>query len=221
MMALQLFILALVHTHTQVREAIRTQGSVTKAYDIVNVDRSALGRVAGAVAKPYGDSGGFCLVVLVGWPEVAALVESQLCRTARLVGGSSLSSLTCAHNLKTCGCLTHALHTRYCYLHLLHHQQTGFKGSINLNLTGSGGQSFGVFLAGGINVKLVGEANDYVGKGMAGGEIVIVPPADAGFVAEEASIVGNTCLYGATGEASTGSVCWLVWKCVVLLCCVC
>lgn len=75
----------------------------------------------------------------------------------------------------------------------------GFKGAINLNLTGSGGQSFGVFLAGGINVKLVGEANDYVGKGMAGGEIVIVPPSDAGFVAESASIVGNTCLYGATG----------------------
>lgn len=78
----------------------------------------------------------------------------------------------------------------------------GFKGAINLNLTGSGGQSFGVFLAGGINVKLVGEANDYVGKGMAGGEIVIVPPADAGFVAEEASIVGNTCLYGATGKTT-------------------
>jgi len=75
----------------------------------------------------------------------------------------------------------------------------GFKGAINLNLTGSGGQSFGVFLAGGINVKLTGEANDYVGKGMAGGEIVIVPPSDAGFAAESASIVGNTCLYGATG----------------------
>jgi hypothetical protein len=41
-----------------VREAIRTQGSTTKSYDIVNVDRSALGRLAGAVAKPYGDSGG-------------------------------------------------------------------------------------------------------------------------------------------------------------------
>lgn len=96
---------------------------------------------------------------------------------------------------------------------------TGFKGSINLNLTGSGGQSFGVFLAGGINAKLVGEANDYVGKGMAGGELVIVPPADAGFVAESASIVGNTCLYGATGGwwglmyaaagAGVGSLCTL------------
>lgn len=89
----------------------------------------------------------------------------------------------------------------------------GFKGAINLNLTGSGGQSFGVFLAGGINVKLVGEANDYVGKGMAGGEVVIVPPADAGFVAENASIVGNTCLYGATGKTlhTWYWVCLLSW----------
>jgi glutamate synthase (NADPH/NADH) large chain len=44
-----------------------------------------------------------------------------------------------------------------------------------------------------------GEANDYVGKGMAGGKIVVRPPRDAGFVARETVIVGNTCLYGATG----------------------
>jgi glutamate synthase domain-containing protein 3 len=64
---------------------------------------------------------------------------------------------------------------------------------------GSGGQSFGVFLATGLNVHLTGEANDYVGKGMAGGEIVIVPPPASPFAAETASLVGNTCLYGATG----------------------
>ena len=50
-----------------------------------------------------------------------------------------------------------------------------------------------------MKVKLVGEANDYVGKGMAGGEVVIVPPPPSRFKAEEASLVGNTCLYGATG----------------------
>ena len=50
-----------------------------------------------------------------------------------------------------------------------------------------------------MKVKLVGEANDYVGKGMAGGEISIVPPPNSPFDAREASIVGNTCLYGATG----------------------
>ena len=70
---------------------------------------------------------------------------------------------------------------------------------MELVLHGSAGQSFGCFIVGGMRVHLTGEANDYVGKGMAGGEIVIVPPPASPFAAEEASIVGNTCLYGATG----------------------
>jgi glutamate synthase (NADPH/NADH) large chain len=70
---------------------------------------------------------------------------------------------------------------------------------LSLRLTGSAGQSFGAWNAGGLNLHLTGEANDYVGKGMAGGKIVIRPPADAGFSARSTIIVGNTCLYGATG----------------------
>lgn len=54
-------------------------------------------------------------------------------------------------------------------------------------------------LAQGLELHLTGEANDYVGKGMGGGEIVIVPPPGSGFTSSEASLVGNTCLYGATG----------------------
>jgi glutamate synthase (ferredoxin) len=50
-----------------------------------------------------------------------------------------------------------------------------------------------------MNISLEGEANDYVGKGMNGGEIVIVPPADANYEAADNVIIGNTCLYGATG----------------------
>ena len=50
-----------------------------------------------------------------------------------------------------------------------------------------------------MNLHLEGDANDYVGKGMAGGEIVIVPPKASAFVPRETPIVGNTCLYGATG----------------------
>ena len=50
-----------------------------------------------------------------------------------------------------------------------------------------------------MEVHLVGEANDYVGKGMAGGDISIVPPPGTRFVAGDAILVGNTCLYGATG----------------------
>ncbi len=70
---------------------------------------------------------------------------------------------------------------------------------IDLQFTGTAGQSFGGFLAGGLRLTLEGEANDYVGKGMAGGRIVIHPPRDARFVACDTPILGNTCLYGATG----------------------
>jgi glutamate synthase (ferredoxin) len=64
---------------------------------------------------------------------------------------------------------------------------------------GSAGQSFAAFIVGGMKLRLTGEANDYVGKGMAGGEVVIVPPPGSRFAADSASLVGNTCLYGATG----------------------
>ena len=70
---------------------------------------------------------------------------------------------------------------------------------IDLHFTGTAGQSFGGFLASGLRLTLEGEANDYVGKGMAGGRIVIRPPRDAQFVACDTPILGNTCLYGATG----------------------
>ncbi len=72
------------------------------------------------------------------------------------------------------------------------------EGTLTLELSGSAGQSFGTFLAPGVRLVLTGEANDYVGKGMSGGEIVVRPPASAKFAAEDNSIVGNTCLYGAT-----------------------
>lgn len=115
----------------EVAAAIENEKEASVTVPIVNVDRSTCGRVAGAIAKKYGDS--------------------------------------------------------------------GFAGQLNLTFMGSAGQSFGCFLSSGMFVKLVGEANDYVGKGMAGGEIVVIPPPEAPFKAEEAIIIGNTCLYGATG----------------------
>jgi glutamate synthase (NADPH) large chain len=70
---------------------------------------------------------------------------------------------------------------------------------IDIELTGTAGQSFGAFNAGGLQLKLNGEANDYVGKGMAGGRIVIKPPTGIRYRAATTPIMGNTCLYGATG----------------------
>ena len=75
----------------------------------------------------------------------------------------------------------------------------GFQGQINLTFTGSVGQSFGAFLLNGMKLTLLGEANDYVGKGMNGGEIIIKPPKNATYNPADNVIIGNTCLYGATG----------------------
>ncbi len=68
-----------------------------------------------------------------------------------------------------------------------------------VDLQGSAGQSFGVWNVGGLHLHLTGEANDYVGKGMAGGKIVLKPHAHSNFVERDTVIMGNTCLYGATG----------------------
>ncbi len=70
---------------------------------------------------------------------------------------------------------------------------------IKIRLTGTAGQSFGVWNAGGLHLYLEGDANDYVGKGMAGGKLVIYPPKGSRFDGRRTAIIGNTCLYGATG----------------------
>jgi len=67
--------------------------------------------------------------------------------------------------------------------------------TINFNLKGTAGQSFGAFLSNGININLEGTGNDYVGKGMSGGKIII----NTTLQGSKYSGAGNTCLYGATG----------------------
>jgi glutamate synthase domain-containing protein 2/glutamate synthase domain-containing protein 1/glutamate synthase domain-containing protein 3 len=71
--------------------------------------------------------------------------------------------------------------------------------TIRVQLTGSAGQSFGAFLARGVTLTLEGDANDYTGKGLSGGRLVVYPPRNSGFAAEENILVGNVVLYGATG----------------------
>ena len=112
-------------------KCIEEEGEFTIKKEIINTDRCATARVAGAVAAKYGDS--------------------------------------------------------------------GFAGSLNIELEGSAGQSFGGFTVNGVNVKLIGEANDYVCKSMSGGSVSIAPPLASPFNPEDCIIAGNTCLYGATG----------------------
>ena len=72
---------------------------------------------------------------------------------------------------------------------------------------GSGGQSFGAFIPNGLTLELVGDSNDYFGKGLSGGKLVVYPPKDSTFEADENIIIGNVSLYGATsGKAFINGV---------------
>ncbi|MDP3723187.1 MAG: glutamate synthase large subunit [Candidatus Omnitrophota bacterium] len=112
--------------------ALEGRGKVTLTYPIRNIHRAVGARVAGEIAKRYGDNG--------------------------------LPAAT-----------------------------------VDVTFRGVAGQSFGAFCIAGMRLTLIGEANDYVGKGMAGGELIIRPPEEAPFVWHKNVILGNTCLYGATG----------------------
>jgi len=115
----------------EVIDAIWQQTDLTRTYTIINTDRAVGARIAGMIAKKYGNS--------------------------------------------------------------------GLASTLTLNFKGTAGQSFGAFTITGMVLTLEGEANDYVGKGMHGGVIAIYPPSDRGYSASDNVIIGNTCLYGATG----------------------
>jgi glutamate synthase (ferredoxin) len=79
--------------------------------------------------------------------------------------------------------------------------------TVHLHFQGSAGQSFGAFVPKGITLELEGDANDYIGKGLSGGKIIVYPPKESTFVAEENIIIGNVAFYGATsGEAYIAGV---------------
>jgi glutamate synthase (ferredoxin) len=70
--------------------------------------------------------------------------------------------------------------------------------TVHLHFQGTAGQSFGAFVPKGITLEMEGDANDYFGKGLSGGKLILYPPQESTFVAEENIIVGNVALYGAT-----------------------
>ncbi len=72
------------------------------------------------------------------------------------------------------------------------------EGTIDLTFSGSAGQSFGAFLPRGVTMRLLGDSNDYLGKGLSGGRIIVRPPDESPFAAEDNIVAGNVILYGAT-----------------------
>ena len=74
--------------------------------------------------------------------------------------------------------------------------------TLKIKLHGSAGQSLAAWLVKGVRIELEGDANDFVGKGLSGGKLIIYPPKESSFKAEENILLGNVALYGATkGEA--------------------
>ncbi len=79
--------------------------------------------------------------------------------------------------------------------------------TITVECTGAGGQSFGAFIPEGLTLSLCGDTNDYYGKGLSGGKLILYPPKNRGYKAEENIIAGNVALYGATsGKAYINGV---------------
>lgn len=89
--------------------------------------------------------------------------------------------------------------TRISHKIVKQHGETDFTGQIQLCFAGCAGQSFGAFIVKGMKLTIIGEANDYVGKGINGGEIIIYPESTVTYDISKNVIIGNTCLYGATG----------------------
>jgi glutamate synthase (NADPH/NADH) large chain len=74
--------------------------------------------------------------------------------------------------------------------------------TLKIKLYGSAGQSLAAWLVKGVCIELEGDANDFVGKGLSGGKLIIYPPKESSFKAEDNILLGNVALYGATkGEA--------------------
>jgi glutamate synthase (NADPH/NADH) large chain len=72
---------------------------------------------------------------------------------------------------------------------------------VTVRLRGSAGQSLGAFAVAGLKLEVFGDSNDYVGKGLSGATIVVRPAPSSALKSNENTIIGNTCLYGATAGA--------------------
>lgn len=124
------------------------------------------------------------------------ILEDQLLADAAVIAaidghGQLARTLTIANTDRSVG-------TRLAGEIAARHGNLGFGGQLDLRFEGAAGQSFGAFGLQGLNLRLVGEANDYVGKGLNGGRLSVVPPAGSLDPGSQV-ILGNTCLYGATG----------------------
>ena len=165
-----------------------------KAIDHWKADGIDLSSILTPIEKPHADVGTYCTQAQDHGLEYA--LDNELLRLAKraIEAGEPVEiELPIINTNRTVGTiLSHELAKA-------HGADLLPDDTVNIKFHGSAGQSFSAFLAKGVSMELEGDANDYVGKGLSGGRLVIYPPKESTFKPEENILVGNVCLYGATG----------------------
>jgi glutamate synthase (NADPH/NADH) large chain len=127
--------------------------------------------------------------------EVPETLDAQMIQDARpaLEDGEKMQL---AYNVRN---VQRAIGTKLSHKITRKYGMTGLNpGHITVRLRGSCGQSLGAFAVQGLKLEVFGDSNDYVGKGLSGGTIVVRPSVSSHLASNHNTIIGNTCLYGAT-----------------------
>ena len=140
-----------------------------------------------------GPNAAYC--TLVGRNEVPETLDAEMITDARALFEHG-EKMQLAYNIRN----THrAIGTKVSSKIVRQYGMTGLQpGHLTVRLRGSAGQSLGAFGVRGLKLEVFGDANDYVGKGLSGASIIVRPAPSSTLVWNENTIIGNTCLYGAT-----------------------
>jgi glutamate synthase (NADPH/NADH) large chain len=167
---------------------------VEEAVDHWKADGLDLTEILAPAAPPHDEVEVFCKMEQDHALDKALDTTTLLpaCRTALEAGKPVRREFAIVNTNRTVGTiLSHELTKKW--------GESGLPNdTIHLKFNGSAGQSFGAWCASGVTLELEGDANDYVGKGLSGGQLIIYPPKESTFIAEDQIILGNVALYGAT-----------------------
>ncbi|MCH2059910.1 MAG: glutamate synthase large subunit [Verrucomicrobiales bacterium] len=165
-----------------------------KAIDHWKADGIDLSSILTPVEKPHADAGTYCTQTQDHGLDLALDMKLlELAKPALENGEAVEIELPIINTDRTVGTILSN------ELAKSHGAQLLPDDTVKIKFNGSAGQSLGAFLAKGISIELEGDANDYVGKGLSGGQLTIYPPKVSTFTPEENILIGNVCLYGATG----------------------
>jgi len=165
-----------------------------KAIDHWKADGIDLGSILTPIEKPHAGVDTYCTQAQDhGLDEVLDMTLLDLAKPALENGEAVEINLPIVNTNRTTGTILSN------ELAKAHGESLLPEDTVRIKFTGSAGQSLGAFLAKGVSIVLEGDANDYVGKGLSGGSLTIYPPKASTFAPEENIIIGNVCLYGATG----------------------